>query len=117
MTRVGAMPHRIDLIPRDLTGRNERNNEVRSDEGELADVPARVDILHEAEDIADRDRKTERATVVIPYYWRGQVLDLDSVDAFRFAGNVYELIGQAIKEDDHAGRPDHFELAGLRIVG
>lgn len=117
MTRVGAMPHRVDLIPRDLTGRNARNNEVAVDEAELEDVPARVDILHETETIADRDRSIERATVVIPYFWAGHLLELDSFDAFRFNGHVYELTGQAIKADDHAGRPDHYELAAQRIIG
>lgn len=117
MTRVGAMPHRVDLIPRDLTGRNARNNEVPANEAELADVPARVDILHETEDIGDRQRKIERATVVIPHHWHGRDLDLDSVDAFRFNGNIYELIGEAIKADDHAGRADHYELIAQRITG
>lgn len=117
MTRVGAMPHRVDLIFRDLTGRNARNNEAPVDEPELNDVPARVDILHETEDIAGRDRSIERATAVIPHFWDGRTLELDSFDAFRFNGHVYELTGQAIKADDHAGRPDHYELAAQRIIG
>lgn len=117
MTRVGAMPHRIDLLPRSTTDRNARNNEVNTAGTELADVPARVDILHADEDIVDRERKIERAVVIIPAQWHGTTLDLDSVDAIRFSGNVYELIGEAIKADDHAGRPDHYELEVKRITG
>lgn len=118
MTRAGALPHRVDLLPRDLTGRDARNNEAPAAAPELTNIPARVDTPDTSEDTLDRDRRLDRIIVTIPAYWpRGVELNLDSSGAIRYRGNVYELTGPAARSDDHAGRPDHYELEAERIVG
>lgn len=117
MTRVGALPERVDLLRRDTSGRDGRNNEVAVVATTLAGIPARVDIRQESEDINNRDRKTETATVIIPAQWHGTDLGLDAHDALIFEDNVYELIGDAIEARDHAGRLDHYELTARRITG
>lgn len=117
MTRVGAMPHRIDLIRRDLTARDGRNNEAPVDLEPLVDIPARIDIHLENEVIENRDRRIETASAVIPGQWNGVELDLDSTAAIVWEGKEYELIGGAIRASDHAGRLDHFEITARRIIG
>jgi len=120
MTRVGALPERIDLIRRDLSARDGRNNEAPADSVPFAALPARVDIRQEAEDITNRDQRVETATVIFPASWDGLDTKLVASDAIRFpagAGNVFECIGDAIEARDHAGRLDHYELTARRIVG
>ena len=117
MTRVGAMPHRIELVPRSITERDDRNNEAVVDLEHLTGIPARVDIIKETEDTDDRDAQTERITAVIPVHWRGVELGRQAYEALVFNGRTYELTGETDLRSDHAGRRDHLELAAKRVVG
>lgn len=118
MTRVGAMPHRITLIPRTVNTRDAiRNNEVLVDGEPLTGIPARVDVTKELEDNEGRDRGIEHITAVIPVHWHGIELARQSYEALEWNGNTYELDGETVLGSDHAGRRDHLELEAKRVVG
>lgn len=117
MTRRGALPENVDLRRMTFTGTDTRNNALRVVDKVITNVPARVDVHAELEVIADRDRKLERITAVIPAQWGGATLDLDAHDEILFNNRLYELDGDAILAPDHAGRTDHYELNAYRVVG
>jgi hypothetical protein len=111
------MPQRLTLRRMTTSGTDDRNNSHRALERSISEVPARADIDAELEDIEGRDRYVETLSAVIPPTWGGLDLNLDAHDEAVFAGNTFELVGNATPVTDHAGRLLHYELEARRIVG
>ena len=117
MTRTGALPHRITIVRRTVTGRDGRGNDTIEVTSTVAGVPARVDEVLEVEDVRDRDRLETNYQVTLPRIWGGADLDLDPRDELIFGGLTLRLRGPANVVADHAGRSDHVELDAFRVVG
>jgi hypothetical protein len=117
MTRTGALPHRVTIIRRTVTGRDGRGNDTITDTIVAAGVPARVDEVLEVEDVRDRDRLETNYQVDLPRSWGGIDLDLDPRDELIFGGLTLRLRGPANVVSDHAGRDSHVELDAFRVVG
>lgn len=116
MTRRASFPDFV-TVRRRVPGENDgRNNQTFTDE-DTPNVPARRDPVEETEDIFDRDRATETRQYVLPAFWIGDSMELKAIDALVLNGLVFELIGAAELNTDHAGRPQNVTVICRRIVG
>lgn len=116
MTRRAAFPHSVTVRRRVAGATDDRNNQSFTDADTPA-VPARIDSTVETEDIVDRDRASDTREVVLPAVWLGASMNLEAKDALVIDGHVYELLGNAELNTDHAGRPQNVTITCRRIIG
>lgn len=116
MTRRTSFPTTVTVRRRVPGANDSRNNQTLTDV-DTPDVPARVDPADESEDIVDRDRDTRTRHLVLPAVWLGNTMMLEAKDAVVIDGDVYELIGAAELNTDHAGRAQNVSIVCRRIVG
>lgn len=109
----------VVIVPRVVTGRDGRGNDVISDGTPITDVPAGRDLLSATEELADRDQQAKTFVYFLPPTKDdGTPITISGYDQIVDDEKTYEVRGDPERVvRRRGGRLHHFEAIAYLIEG
>lgn len=109
----------VTIVPRIVTGKDSRGNDVIGDGTPIAGVPAGRDLLEATEELAGRDEQARTFVYFLPAHLDdGTVVTLTGYDRILDDGKAFEVRGEPdFVVRRRGGKIHHIEAVAYRITG